>query len=131
MNVIKSRQRGMSVTSWIIVIALVLFFTLLGIKMVPTYLEFYSISKILESVAQDRGLKNASNREVRKVFHRRIDINGIYDFDPKSLKFGHGTGDSKGKIVMEVKYEVRKKVAGNVDVIMSFYRKVERRSDLP
>lgn len=126
MNKIRSKQRGMAVTSWIIVIAVALFFTLLGIKMIPTYMEFYSISKILESVAQDRSLKNASNGHVRKIFNRRVDINHIYDFDQKSLKFRHGTGESKGKTIMEVEYEVRKKMAGNVDIVMSFYKKAER-----
>lgn len=126
MNKAISRQRGMSLVSWIFIISVTLFFTLLGIKMVPTYLEFYSIQKILESVAQDRDLKNASNGQVRKIFNRRIDINGIYDFDQKSLKFSHGKGESKGKTIMEVKYEIRKKMAGNVDVVMSFYKKVEK-----
>lgn len=126
MNKTTSRQRGMTVTSWIIVIALVLFFALLGIRMVPSYLEFYSISKILESVAQDHTLKDASNRKVREIFNRRININSIYDFDPKSLKFKHGKGDEKGRVVMEVEYEVRKKMAGNVDVVMAFYKKALR-----
>lgn len=124
MNKVMSKQRGMSITSWVFVIAVTLFFTLLGIKMVPTYMEFYSISGILESIKEDRSLKNATPRHVRKIFDRRIDINHIYDFDPKSLKFSVGKGESKGKTVMEVEYEVRKKMAGNVDVVMSFYKKV-------
>jgi cytochrome c oxidase assembly protein Cox11 len=123
-NKVMSKQRGMSITSWVFVIAVTLFFTLLGIKMVPTYMEFYSISGILESIKEDRSLKNATPRHVRKIFDRRIDINSIYDFDPKSLKFSVGKGESKGKTVMEVEYEVRKKMAGNVDVVMSFYKKV-------
>ena len=126
MNKEQSRQRGMAVTSWIFIIALVLFFALLGIKMIPTYMEFYSISKILDSVAEERSLKNASTRQIRKIFDRRININSIYDFDPKSLKFRHGTGEYKGKLIMEVKYEVRKKMAGNVDVVMSFHKQAVR-----
>ena len=126
MNKIRSKQRGMAVTSWIIVIALALFFTLLGIKMIPTYMEFYSISKILDSVAEERSLKNASTRQIRKIFDRRININSIYDFDPKSLKFRHGKGESKGKLIMEVEYEVRKKMVGNVDVVMTFHKEVAK-----
>ena len=126
MNKVISKQRGMALVSWVFIIAITLFFTLLGIKMVPTYIEFYSIQKILESVAEDRSLKNASNGQIRKIINRRIDINGIYDFEQKSLKFSHGKGESKGKTIMEVKYEVRKKMAGNVDAVMSFYKKVEK-----
>ena len=126
MDKIRSKQRGMAVTSWVIVIAVVLFFTLLGIKLVPSYMEFYSIAKILESLAEDRSVKDSSTSQIRKVFDRRININSIYDFDPKSLKFRHGKGESKGKLIMEVEYEVRKKMVGNVDVVMTFHKEVAK-----
>ncbi len=122
MNTVKRKQRGMSITTWIFIIAIVLFFTLLGIKMIPSYLEFYSIQSVLESIKEDRSMQKATPKEIRKIFNRRIDINGVYDFDQKSLKI---TKAKKGKMTMEIDYEIRKEMAGNVDVVMSFYKQVE------
>lgn len=122
MNTTKSKQRGMSVTSWIFIIAVVLFFTLLGVKLIPSYLQFYSIQGVLESIQEDHSLKKAPPKKIRQIFNRRIDINGVYDFDQDSLKITKTKG---GKTTVAVDYEIRKEMAGNVDVIMVFHKQVE------
>ena len=122
MDIAKPRQHGLSITSWIMIIAVILFFALLGIKMIPSYLEFYTIQDVLVSITEDSSMKKASPKKIRQIFNRRIDINGVYDFDQKNLKITKVKG---GKISMEVEYEIRKEMAGNVDVVMSFYKQVE------
>lgn len=121
MNVIKSRQRGMSISSWIFVIVVTLFFGLLGVKMIPTYMEFYSIVSIMESIRDEGTYDKAAHKKIRTIFNRRIDINGIYDFDQKSLKITK----ERDVILMEIEYQKTEHMAGNVDVIMSFYKAVE------
>jgi len=115
------RQRGLSITGWIFVIAIALFFALLGMKMIPSYLQYYSIVQVLESIAQDPTLAKAPSQELRKAFDRRIDINGVYDFPRKGLKI---MADPKGGKKMVVDYEIREPMAGNVDVVMHFHREV-------
>jgi hypothetical protein len=44
----------MSMISWLIVLAVAVFFILIGIKMVPTYLENYSIRQVLTNMENDR-----------------------------------------------------------------------------
>lgn len=121
MKYLHRRQQGLTITGWIFVIATVLFFVLLGLKMVPSYLQYYTIAQVLESIKQDSGLKQASPREIRSVFNKRIDINGVYNFDRKNLKIDR----SKGVTTVTVEYEVREPMAGNVDVVMNFYKQVE------
>ena len=121
MNYLGNTQKGMSITSWIMAIAIVLFFVLLGVRMVPSYLEFHSMSEVLETIKEDRKSRQASPRQLRKIFNRYLDVNGIYDFEPKNLKIDR----SKGKTSMILDYEVRKPVAGNVAVVMSFHKEVD------
>ena len=121
MQYLKKPQQGLSITSWIMAIAIVLFFVLLGVRMVPSYLEFHSMSEVLENIKDDPKYRQAPPKELRKIFNRRIDINGIYDFDQKNLKIDR----SKGKTSMILDYEVRKPVAGNVEVVMSFHKEVD------
>jgi len=121
MQYLRKPQRGMSITSWIMAIAIVLFFVLLGVRMVPSYLEFHSMSKVLESIKDEPKYRQAPPKQLRKIFNRRIDINGIYDFEQKNLKIDR----SKGKTSMILDYEVRKPVAGNVEVVMSFHKEVD------
>lgn len=115
-----SRQKGMTITGWIFIIAIALFFVLLGIKMVPSYIEFHSIGNILESVKNDSSLKGANARDIRSAIAKRFNINSIYDFDPKDLTIKK----TKEGLNIQVEYEVREEVAGNVDVVMSFFTEV-------
>ena len=120
MNKSMSKQKGMTVTVWIFIIAIVLFFVLLGIKMIPSYMQFHSIGNILESLESDDALDHTNPRAIRKGIERRFDINGIYDFDSKNITIKK----SKEGTNVQVEYEVREEVAGNVDVIMSFFTEV-------
>ena len=121
MQYLKRKQKGMSITSWIVLIAVALFVVLLGVRMVPSYMEFYSMSEILESLKDDPQYRKVAPKELRKIFNRRIDINSIYDFDQKYLKIDR----SKGKTSMILDYEIRKPVAGNVSVLMHFHKEVD------
>ena len=121
MTRVMSRQSGMTITGWIFVIAIVLFFALLGVKMVPNYIEHNSISKILEGLKTDRSLVKAGPQEIMKTITRRFDINSIYDFDMSAIKIKK----SKEGLNVAVDYEKREKVAGNVEVVMHFHKEVD------
>ena len=110
------KQRGMTMMSWLVVLGLVVFFLLIGIKMVPTYLENYSIKHALENMEADRQVRSMSLAEMKKSFMKRLKINNVYEFDQSAItikkeKFGTS---------FTVNYEVRKPVAGNVSIVMVF-----------
>ena len=121
MNIVMSKQRGMSVTGWRFVIAIGLFFLLLGIKMVPNYIEYNSVSNVLESLKDDSSMANAQPREIRQTISKRFNINSIYDFDPDNITIKK----SKEGLKVTADYEVREEVAGNVSVVMSFYKEID------
>lgn len=109
-------QRGMSMISWLVVIAVGVFFVLIGIKMVPTYLENYSIRTVLNNMEEDRSVRTMSPAQMKESFIKRIKINNVYTFDPKTIKIKK----EKNGTLFAVDYEVRKPVAGNVAIVMSF-----------
>lgn len=110
------RQSGMTMMSWLIVLGILVFFILIGIKMVPTYLENYSIKQVLENMQNDRKVRSMSPGEMRTSFLKRLKINSVYDFNRDWIKFKKEKFGTK----IEVDYEVRKPVAGNVFVVMVF-----------
>lgn len=110
------RQRGMTMMSWLIVLGITVFFILIGIKMVPTYLENYSIRQVLQNMENDRSVRKMTPAEMRVSFKKRLRINSVYDFDKSALKIKK---ENEGKKIL-VDYEVRKPIAGNVAVVMSF-----------
>jgi predicted membrane protein len=110
------RQRGMSMISWLVVLAVAVFFILIGIKMVPTYMENYSIRTVLKNMENDRSVRTMSPAEMRNSFIKRIKINSVYDFDRNAIKIKK----EKNGTLFAVDYEIRKPVAGNVAIVMSF-----------
>lgn len=102
--------------SWLIVLGIAVFFMLIGIKMIPTYLENYSIRQVLRTMEGDRAVRKMTPREMKKSFMKRIKINSVYEFDQDWLKFKK----EKFGMRMNIDYEVRKPVAGNVSIVMVF-----------
>lgn len=110
------KQDGMSMMSWLVVLAVVVFFILVGIKMIPTYLENYSIEQVLKNMEADRQVRKMSPMEMKKSFIKRLKINSVYEFDRDAIKIKK----EKFGTSFTVDYEVRKPVAGNVSIVMTF-----------
>lgn len=113
---VAKKERGMTMMSWMIVLAIAVFFMLIGIKMVPTYLENMSVQHVLDNMRDDRATRSMSPAEMKNSFIKRLKINSVYDFQRDAIKIKKeqfGTSFS-------VDYEVRKPVAGNVEILMSF-----------
>jgi len=109
-------QQGLTLISWMVVIAIALFFVMIGLKMVPTYLENYSIKQVLASVEQDRSLREMDRAELKRTILKRFKINSVYEFNRDDLKISKADDGLK----ISIDYEVRKPVVGNVAVVMTF-----------
>lgn len=121
MNRLVSKQKGMTLTGWMTVVALILFFALLGMKIIPIYLENLTVKDVIESLKDEPLITKKSSVQVRDMVMKRLDINGVYD-----LKKEHVTvKKSPGVMKVDVTYTVQKKLAGNMDILISFSEKVE------
>ncbi|MGD2081770.1 MAG: DUF4845 domain-containing protein [Chromatiales bacterium] len=105
---------------WLTIIALVIFFALMIVKIVPIYIENYSVKTVLHSLEEEPLITQKSVREVRKIVERRLQINSVYDLDNKVH-----IEKSSGVLTVDITYEVRKPMFGNIDIIVSFSDKVE------
>ena len=115
-RVMVRKQCGMTMLSWLIVLAVVVFFILVGIKMVPTYLENYSIKQVLDNMENDRKVRTMSPAEMKKSFFKRLKINSVYEFDRNAIKIKKEKFGTR----FALDYEIRKPVAGNVAIVMTF-----------
>lgn len=115
-NQFANRQKGMTMLSWLVVLGILVFFVLIGIKMVPTYLENYSIKQVLANMENDRKVRTMSAGEMKKAFMKRLKINSVYEFDRNSIKIKKEKFGTR----FSVDYEIRKPVAGNVSIVMEF-----------
>ncbi len=120
MNTIRY-QRGVTGIGWLTILMILGFFVFLGLKIGPIYMEHYSIKSVLHSFDADTDLESKSTRQLRKAIQHRLTINSVYDFDNSNIKIKKRSD----RFSIDMSYEVRKKMAGNIDVIVSFDDKQE------
>jgi len=118
-TILAKHQRGMTFISLLLLLAIVGFFVMLGLKLVPIYLEHYSIKHVLVSFEQDRDLSKKSNAEIRELMKRRLKINGVYDFNVRE-NVDIKRDREHGNTTVRVLYEIREPVLGNVDLVVHF-----------
>ena len=112
------RQNGMTAIGWLIVLALIGFFVLLTLRMLPSYLEYYKVVSTLDSLEHETGL--ATPADIKRLLERRFDISYVETIQPKDV--GIKAVGPDFKVIAD--YESRKHLFANVDVVMSFYKEV-------
>lgn len=112
------RQNGMTAIGWLIVLALIGFFVLLTLRMLPSYLEYYKVVSTLDSLEKEPGLESPA--AIKKLIERRFDISYVESIQPEDV--GIKASGPNFRVIAD--YESRKHIFANVDVIMSFYKEV-------
>jgi len=115
-----NRQNGMTAIGWVLVLALIGFFVLLILRIGPSYLEYFRVSSAMQSLEDEKELVHTSPYEVRKVLEKRFDMNDVYVIRQNNVKVDMGDGS----ITASAKYESRVHLFYNIDVVMSFSKKV-------
>ena len=108
-------QGGMTAAGWLIIMAIVLFFMYLGIKLVPAYMEYFSIKSSLESVAEETN-SGSTKSEIERLISGRFSVNNIDIVEPKDVEIKDITG---GK-ALYLEYESRISLFGNISALLEF-----------
>lgn len=111
------RQKGLSLIGFLLLLALALFFTYIGMKLVPIYLNHYSVVSAMKGVAEEAGVADMSQARIRNRLFRRLTVNYVYGVEPEHVTLTRGTS-----VDLIVDYEIREQMIGNIDVVVKFRR---------
>ncbi|MDJ0806673.1 MAG: DUF4845 domain-containing protein [Gammaproteobacteria bacterium] len=115
------RQHGLTMISWLVVLTVIGFFIMVGLRVVPVYLEHHSVKNVLESLNHEPFISRKPVSEIRNMLFRRFDINNINGLDREQVRIRR----SGGITTIEINYEKRRPIAGNVEVLMTFNERLE------
>lgn len=115
----KKYQDGMTGAGWVIVLAIVLFFMFMFIKLTPAYLEYFSIKSSMASVAE-QNVSNSSTGEIRRLLEGRFNINEVKSVKASDAKIKDITGGR----ALYIKYERRISLFGNISALLEFEHEV-------
>ncbi|HEY9254869.1 MAG TPA: DUF4845 domain-containing protein [Stenotrophomonas sp.] len=112
----KRNQSGMTLLSFVVVLAVVGFFLYIGMKLFPMYQEYYSVREAMKGVANEPGSGDMDPGRAKDLFFRRLYINYSENVQKDDVTFERvGNGWR-----MNVSYEVRRPLVGNLDVVGNF-----------
>ena len=121
MNSLLAKQRGMTGLGWLTVLALIAFFALVTLKLAPIYLDHYSVASTVKSLEKEPLITRKSPAEIRKLLNRRLKINYVSDLPKNAIKIKK-TG---GVLKVDVDYQVKEHLFGNIDLLVSFQEQIE------
>ena len=115
------KQKGLSLIGFLLVLALAIFATFIAMRIVPIYLEYWSVVNAMNSVRDEPGSAGKSLFDIRvKV------LNNLYvSYSDNNVKENHiRVVRTTAGPTLRIAYEVRKPLIGNLDVVASFDRSV-------
>ena len=112
------RQAGMSLIGILLLISMLLFIGLFAVKVVPGYIEFMTVSSIVEDTRANPELMKSPKSKVLDSIDVAYRHNNLWDLKAKdTIKL---TKDRKLGYKVEVDYEKRTNLFKNVFVVTEF-----------
>jgi len=121
MKTANMRQAGISATGFIIILLIIGFFTMIALKLLPVYFENFKIKSVLESLKDESGISEKTNIQIGNIIAHRFIIENIDRVKSDQVKIRH----DRTKVLIDLDYEVRNHLIGNVDLVASFEDRVE------
>lgn len=112
----KKNQQGMTFFGVIFVGVALVGGAILVMQLVPAYLEFWSVKKIISTMAKDSSLAGSTPAEIRKSFDKRAGIDNVTVIKGGDLEISTDRGQS----VVTANYSVTVPLVGNLSALMEF-----------
>ena len=113
----KQTQRGMTMIGFLMMLCLGIFFAFCAMKIVPMYIEYYSVKKMLATISKNPEAASGSKEKIRDLFRRGLEIDYVKVIKPDMLKIESTDGGMK----MIVDDERRENLMANLDVVGKFH----------
>jgi len=110
------QQRGMGFAGVLLLLIGIIFVAIVGMKLVPAYIEYFTIKNAITAISQSGQLRNATVADVRKAFDSRATIDEITAVRPADLEITKDGND----IVIAFAYEKKVPLFYNISVVIDF-----------
>ena len=116
------KQGGLTLIGFVLTLAALIFVAYLGMKIVPIYINYYSVIRAMDGMSEQPGLSRKTPMQIRDALYDRLWVSYMDDLTDKNVKITRSNG-----VNVRVVYHVREPIIGNLDIIVSFDRSVKLR----
>ena len=111
----RTRQRGLSMLGFLFVAAVVVVCIMVGFRVMPAYIEYYSIQKALEQALADAKDLN-STAEIRSAFQKRADAGYIESVQSRDVDITK----TKNDVTASASWNRKLPLVANVSLFLEF-----------
>jgi len=112
----RNRQQGLSLIGLILVSIVLVVVAIFSLKLVPAYIQQYTITKIFRQIVQNPEFANATAADVRAAFNRQVSIDSVNAISSGDLDISRDAG----QLVIEAQYQVTIPLVANVSLLVDF-----------
>lgn len=118
----RTTQKGITFWGLLVVFALIVFFTILTLKLLPPYIEYGKVKTALENVAHQPEAGGMERADIKAAIDRRFTIEDVNNVDLNKSLF---VEKKPGVTTIRIAYERRVPLAYNVTALIEFDHSVQ------
>jgi Tfp pilus assembly protein PilE len=109
-NTVLKQQHGMTFIGLVLIIAAIVFFAVLAMKVAPPYMEFMNVKNAIKKTAN--AVDTSSKNDVARAFDKSATVDDITVVKGADLTVANG--------VISAQYQVVVPIVGNASVLLDF-----------
>jgi len=109
-------QRGISIEGVVAAVFLLAIFSILGMKLMPPYMENKIIQNIFIALANDPEMKQSTIIEIQGAYNKRADIDNINVINYTDIHIDN----TNGSLYLSAEYEVTIPMVSNISLLLEF-----------
>ena len=111
-----ARQSGLTILGFMLVAAVVVIFAMVGFRVVPSYIEYFSVKRALEDTMRGGSVDPNNPAAFRAELARRLQTSYVEDVkSADAILTRQGT-----QVVAEMAWERRLHLVGNMYILLEF-----------
>jgi hypothetical protein len=110
------QQRGIGFGGFMFGAFLLVLFSIIGLRLIPPYIQASTIKSTFQSMARDPELQKASPHEIQNSFVKYATIDNITAIKAEDIDIS----SDDGGLVLSASYEVKVPLGGNISFLLSF-----------
>lgn len=116
----RAGQRGVSITGFLFVLVVILVVALLAFRMIPAYIEYFTVQKALESAMRE--VRDPTTANIRRFVENKISADYVDSVTAKDVEVTR----NGNTITASASWEKKLPLVHNVSLLMEFNAEASR-----
>lgn len=109
-------QRGITIEGVVVAAFLLILFSLIGMKLIPPYMENKTIQNIFTALANDPAMQESAPHEIQLAYNKRASIDNVQAINYQDID----VSKEGGSLYISTEYEVRIPLVSNISFLLEF-----------